>query len=83
MGALLLLIALGDNGLVEMIRLRAAHQDLLETNMALTRENMQLYRAIDRLQNDPDYVETVARRELGMIRADEVIFKFKTSPQAQ
>lgn len=77
MFALLVIIILGDNGLVELNRLRHTQQDLLETNTRLTQENVQLYRAIDRLQNDPVFVETIARRELGMIRPDEVIFKFK------
>lgn len=80
MFTLLVVIILGDNGLVELNRLRHTHQDLLETNARLTQENVQLYRAIDRLQNDPVFVETIARRELGMIRPDEVIFKFKRIP---
>jgi cell division protein FtsB len=80
MFTLLVVIILGDNGLVELNRLRHTHQDLLETNARLTQENVQLYRAIDRLQNDPVFVETIARRELGMIRPDEVIFKFKRMP---
>jgi cell division protein FtsB len=75
----LLVIIVGDNGLVELYRLRATHQALCSDNAGLSRENLQLYRTIDRLQNDPAYVENVARRELGMIRADEVIFQFKTS----
>ena len=80
MFTLLVVIILGDNGLVELNRLRHTHQDLLEANARLTQENVQLYRAIDRLQNDPVFVETIARRELGMIRPDEVIFKFKRMP---
>ncbi len=80
MFTLLVVIILGDNGLVELNRLRHTHQDLMETNARLTQENVQLYRAIDRLQNDPIFVETIARRELGMIRPDEVIFKFKRTP---
>jgi cell division protein FtsB len=37
-----------------------------------------MYRSVDRLQNDPYYIENIARRELGMVRSDELIFKFKT-----
>jgi cell division protein FtsB len=36
-----------------------------------------MYRSVDRLQNDPAFVENIARQELGMIRSDELIFKFK------
>jgi len=38
-----------------------------------------MYRTIDRLQNDPAFLENVARQELGMIRSDELIFKFKSN----
>jgi cell division protein FtsB len=77
MCGLLVLIAIGDNGLVELSRLRSTQGDLIKANERLTQENMRLYRTIDRLQNDLSYVENVARQELGMIRSDELIFKFK------
>ena len=73
----MLVVLFGDNGLVELNRLKWTHQKLLNDNTRLTQENLEMYRSIDRLQNDPSYVESVARRELGMIRSDELIFKFK------
>ena len=74
--SVLLVLVFGDNGMMELSRLKATKRQLVETNAGLTKENMQLYRAIDRLQNDPVFVENVARRELGMIRSDEIIFTF-------
>ncbi len=73
---LLLVIIFGDNGLVEFNRMRITRNNLLNANEQLTRENAKLYRAIDRLQNDPVFIENTARHELGMIRSDELIFKF-------
>jgi cell division protein FtsB len=81
LAVLLLVIILGDNGVVELDRLRETRRTLIEENAALTRENLHLYRTIDRLQNDPTFVENVARRELGMIRPDELIFQFKSEAQ--
>ena len=75
--AFLLIIIFGDNGLLELYRLRDTHQQIVKLKGDLTAENMRLYRNIDRLQNDPTYIESIARRELGMIRADEMIFTFK------
>ena len=34
-----------------------------------------MYTEIERLKHDPEYIENVARRELGMIGKNEVIFK--------
>jgi cell division protein FtsB len=78
MGWLLLLLVLGDNGLLELRRLNATQADLVEVNDGLTQANVQLARTIDRLQHDPAFVEALARRELGMIRSDELIFQFKS-----
>lgn len=82
MSALLVLIVLGDNGWVELTRLRANRDSLIQANEQLTRENMRLYHTIERLQNDLTYIENVARQELGMIRSDELIFKFRVEKKA-
>jgi cell division protein FtsB len=74
---LMLIVIFGDNGLLELNRKQSTHQRLLEQNERLTRENLNLYRTIDRLENDPAFIESVARHELGMVRPDELIFKFK------
>ena len=74
----LLVTLFGDNGLLDLRRLQQTHQTLLKDNARVTKENLQMYRSVDRLQNDPQYIENLARQELGMIRSDELIFKFKT-----
>jgi cell division protein FtsB len=72
----LLVIIFGDNGWVELKRLQDIHSALVVSNAQMTRENSQMYEIVGRLQNDPEYIENIARQELGMIRPDEVIFKF-------
>lgn len=77
------LVALfGDNGLLELHRKHMAHKAVLKDNARLTQENLKMYSAIERLQNDAAYIENVARQELGMIHTDEVIFKFKSDLKA-
>lgn len=75
----LLVVLFGDNGLFEVRRLQHTHQTLLKNNAQVTQENLQMYRSVDRLQNDPHFIENLARQELGMIRSDELVFKFKTT----
>ena len=70
---LLLLIVFGDNGLMEMHRLREKEQTMVQQNEKLASENVSLYRTIGRLKNDPAFIESVARNELGMIGKDDVI----------
>jgi cell division protein FtsB len=70
-------IVFGDNGYFDLLHLKADHHTLKETTARLNQENQQLYRTIDRLKNDPVYVENLARRELGMIQSNELVFTFK------
>ena len=73
---LMLLIVFGNNGLVELNRMRAKEQVVVQRNETLARENVVLYRTIGRLKGDPAYIESVARNELGMIGKDDVIIIF-------
>ena len=73
--SLLLLIIFGDNGLVDFVLIKGERNSLIEKNEKLNQENLVMYREIDRLKNDPKFVENVVRQELGVIAKDEVIFK--------
>lgn len=69
------MILFGDNGLNDLRLLKNKHTLLENRNTRLAGENVQLHRQIDRLKHDPAYIESIARQELGMIAADEVIIK--------
>lgn len=70
---LMLVIVFGDNGLVELSRLREKEQLMVHKNETLAVENVNLYRTISRLKNDPVYIESVARNELGMVGKDDIV----------
>lgn len=77
LGTLLLAIIFGDQGLADLQLLKKKLGTLVEKNEKMERENFSLHSEIDRLRHDPEFIENVARKELGMIRKDEVIFKLK------
>lgn len=77
--SMLLFILFSDRGLSDLFALRSERDRLRQENMRLQEENDALYRAIERLRSDPEYIESVARKELGMIKKDEVILKPKDS----
>lgn len=81
--SLLLFIVIGENGLADLNVLKRERDSLLKDNAELTRENLSLCREIERLKYDPKYIENVARRELGMIGKDEIIFSLKKSKKAK
>ena len=70
-----LLIIFGENGLNDYNRMNFRHQQLLLDNESITVENARLYRQINRLKNDPVFIESIARQELGMIGQREIIVK--------
>ena len=43
----------------------------------LKEENRELIAEIRRLKGDPQYLESVARKELGLVRENEVVYRFK------
>ena len=73
--SMLFLIIGGENGLKDLSVLRNQRDSILEKKARIQKENIRLYREIDRLKNDPAYIESVARKELGMIGKNEVILK--------
>ncbi|MEJ2639220.1 MAG: septum formation initiator family protein [Desulfosarcinaceae bacterium] len=80
MTAFILYSIFGDDGLIDYFHLRDKSRSLVATNDAIGRQNLELYRVIERLSGDLDYIETMARRELGMVTPEEFIFKFETGP---
>jgi len=77
---MLLFIVLGKNGTMDLYHLKIEKDNLSKKNDELKKENVFLYREIERLKNDPKYVEDVARKELGVIGEDEVIIKVTPKP---
>jgi cell division protein FtsB len=67
----------GEKGLIAMIKAREQYQEL-ETSLARARsENARLRNDARRLREDPDAIEEIARRELGLIKPGEKLFIIK------
>lgn len=75
LAAFMIVIFFNDKGLMDLNRLKREKQSQVAKSNDLARQNLALFRAIERLKSDPRYVENVARRELGVIGRDEVIIK--------
>ncbi len=52
-----------------------SRQQLAEAKLKLAEQKL----ILDRLRNDPAYVELVIRRRLGYAKPDEMIFRFESS----
>jgi len=74
--ASVLVIIWSPNGLLHLRQLHVEHQTLIQSNLALEKENHRLYGEIGRLRNDPAAIEHLARQELGLVKDGELIFQF-------
>jgi cell division protein FtsB len=82
LGALLVNAVVGENGYLATVG--AAHEEaaLRATVAQLRLENQHLQAEGRRLQTDPDAVEEVARRELGMVRPGETMIVVRDATSA-
>ena len=77
LGALFFFIIVSEHGLKDVNFLKKEQARLINLNRRLSEENLAISVEIERLKYDPAYIENIARQELGMIRADELIIKPK------
>lgn len=64
------------SGLLVIWKKRSELQSLQERNQQLEATNAQLQQEIDKLQNDPVYLEEVARRQHNLLKKNERVFEF-------
>ena len=70
----LLMIIFGDKGVADLHLIRLDRDRLVEKSQTLLKDNLARFAEKQRLENDPYYIEYVARNELGLVAADELIF---------
>jgi cell division protein FtsB len=66
----------GERGLLRIYHLNREKQDVQQRLEALKGENSKLVREVDALKNDRRYLESIARRDFGMVRKNEIIYQF-------
>ena len=72
---------LAPGGITNLVALRAERQRLGEQAVALLQQNAALREQIQQIKTDDRFLEALARRELGMTRPGEVVYRFRRAPQ--
>jgi len=65
-----------ENGFERVREVRRDLQSLKAENRQIRRENEALKNQIRAIHADPDFIENIARNEMGMIGPDEVVYQF-------
>ncbi len=74
-------LGFGERGLIHLYKMEKERQAHLARIKKLERENQELLAEINRLRTDKEYVESVARKELGLIKDDEILYRFSGEEQ--
>jgi len=73
---LFVFLVYNENGVKLVDAKRAEHKAVLAENLKMEEENADMARTIQRLKDDPFYVEFVARQEYGLTGPDDLVFTF-------
>lgn len=68
----------GEKGLMRALQYKQQKETLELEMRQLEATNNALRQEIDKLRSDRRYIEGIARKELGMVRADEMVYQFPT-----
>jgi cell division protein FtsB len=77
------IIVFGSNGYLHLRGMRAELEQLKIQNASIEEENRALLQTVNRLKNDPVYIEHVIRKQLQMNEPNEIVFKFNKDPEQQ
>ena len=70
-------VAVGEHGMAHLLRLHAERRALGDITFTLLERNQRLRHEIERLRGDDLYVEEMARRQLGLVRPNEFVYRFR------
>jgi len=74
---LLAWLSFGQHGLIDLYNMQKEKERYLAIISDLKEQNRLLTAEIRRLREDPKYFESVARKELGLVKENEIIYRFK------
>ncbi|HNZ64455.1 MAG TPA: septum formation initiator family protein [Smithella sp.] len=71
-----LLITFGNRGIVDNYFMSKRLSELKAQNGKITLENNELKKKIILLRNDINYIEVIARNELGMVKKGDIVYRW-------
>jgi len=83
LGLVVAWLGFGERGFIHLYRMDRERQAYLEKINKLERENRELLDEIQRLRSDREYVENLGRREMGLVKEDELMYRFGTKKEKE
>jgi len=76
LGLIVTWLAFGESGFIHLFQMEKERQVYVEKIHRLESANQELLGQINRLRHDKEYIESIARRELGLVKDNEIIYRF-------
>ncbi|MDP6180285.1 MAG: septum formation initiator family protein, partial [Desulfatiglandales bacterium] len=76
LGLMIAWLGFGERGFVHLYQMEKERRAFVEKILQLENENHKLLEVINRLRTDNEYIESVARRELGLLKDGEILYRF-------
>jgi cell division protein FtsB len=76
-GAVSCWLLFSPNGILTYHNVKKQLAEVKAENEQLKEENRLLQQKIDKIKNDPAYLEEIARREYDLLKKNEAVFEFK------
>lgn len=74
-GVIVSWLAFGDRGFIHLYRMEKERQEYMDRIKKLENANRELMNEIDRFRNDREYRAATVRKELGLLKENEVYIK--------
>lgn len=71
------MVLYSDNGFSDYLKLEKEKKGLIATRDQWQENNRVLYQEIRRLRSDLGYIEKAARRDLGLVKENELVYIFE------
>jgi len=79
---LLWVLFMPGRGLLSLLRLRREMVSTQQENALLRQENARLQQEVEHLRDDDAALEQVARSKFGLVKPNEIVYKFSRNPKA-
>jgi len=76
--AVLAAAVFGERGILCAVKSNQQKELLQQQVRTLELANQDLRKEIESLRSDPGYLEAISRKELGMVREDELVYQFRS-----
>jgi cell division protein FtsB len=70
-------LGFGERGFIHLYKMDKERRTYVAKIQELEQENEELLEEIHRLRSDRSYIEALGRRELGLVKKGEILYRFK------